>query len=479
MAMASRIRPETKPDGAILELIARGEKDKYFLKDDIASENPFDWRYGRFPATIPEVRRTVPLNAPSFGGKVEWELDLPGDILVEANIRIDLPSWIPPAFLEYNKRGAVQTTNGPEPIRYGYVNGIGYFLFKKIELLQDNIVIQECTGDSLYLTERNRGSWNGGFLQDTLRGIHTGTAVEIQRNATPDTLCLQVPIPGTYPTEGSKGFPICCVRKQSYRLRAHLRSLEELVEASDGSAKPAPWGKEFVAMTNSLPTKVFTAFPLEKIPKPVLTLETKQLYLKNTDRATLEQETIDIPFIRFFDNPLSINGLDYASIRTGLVLTPTFLTRFIDANYTVEQILVAFRGETAVRANQLWNLQNSESPDFYSELQLVIAGQVREGPWDGDFWKRISPHANGERSIQPNISYISWGLGYQSQGQSPAFREPSGGVNFTTADRPMLSFVPTDVPAVDGAKNTQILCVAESWALYRIEKGRAYLAYAN
>ena len=68
-------RPETSLDGSLYELVARGEKDKYFFKDDVKSVQPFDFRYGAYPAVLPEVRQTVPITDCKFGNTVEFEFD--------------------------------------------------------------------------------------------------------------------------------------------------------------------------------------------------------------------------------------------------------------------------------------------------------------------------------------------------------------------------------------------------------------------
>jgi len=95
----SASRNQTSIDGALYDLVARGVKDTYFTKDDKESVNPFDWRYERYPASLPEIRWTNPLNDPRFGQRCEFEFDLPGDVLVEASLVIDLPLGFQPIFL--------------------------------------------------------------------------------------------------------------------------------------------------------------------------------------------------------------------------------------------------------------------------------------------------------------------------------------------------------------------------------------------
>lgn len=478
--MAQVERGQTSTEGALLELIARGEKDKYFQKDAVDAEHPFDWRYKKFPATIPEIRRTVPITEPVFGGRVDWDMDLPGDILTEASITIQLPSWIPDRFQAFNKTGLIQDLSGNS---YGYVRGIAYFLFKKIQFLQDNILISEFSGDDLYLMDRSVGSWNSGFLSDKLHGIHNGSSIAIQRNAIPERLVLSLPLPGCQ-HKSENGFPICAVRGQTFRIRVWLRNLGELIESTDQTQiSPAPWTKELRCTKDGSTWTQFEPIPKDLIKRPLLFLETKQIYLSNDDRKEYATREYKIPFVRPFSNNFVLNESDYKSLRNIQVLTQPFITRILDANYTVEKLVIAFRSMSKVRMNQLYSFVNpgGSSPTFFSNLQMTIAGQVREGPWDAFVWNRLVPYVSSERSTEIFYNYLNWSKGIECNVQSPAKAMPTGGINFTTADRPTLYLVPNDtvVDPVIGERQTEFFVIAESWALYHISNGRGSLAFAN
>jgi hypothetical protein len=66
------IRSQTSAEGSLYELVARGVKDKYFIQDDKNAIHPFDWRFEKYPATIPEERWIVPINPARFGGRCEF-----------------------------------------------------------------------------------------------------------------------------------------------------------------------------------------------------------------------------------------------------------------------------------------------------------------------------------------------------------------------------------------------------------------------
>ena len=465
------LRSQTSAEGSLYELVARGVKDKYFIQDDAKAIHPFDWRYEKYPAVIPQERWTVPLNPARFGGRCEFEFELPADILMEAYLEIKLPSLMPPAI--DLKKGTVVDIDGHA---YGYVNGVGYFLFEKIEIYQDKILLQEVSGDTLYAAGLTKSSYNHSFMRDISAGIHDGSSLSIMRAGSPGTLELRVPMIGCA-TEGDRGFPICGLREQPFRLRLTLRPIEKLIE-SDGS-KIDPWNRTFT-QTTSQGVKTFKGLARDMIGQPSVVLRTKQLYLSNETREQLSRETLEIPYIRYYENNFNINQLDYKSVQNGGTGS---IVRYLDASYTVERIVTFFRNMADIRANRLWKFNNSMSADgqYYNSLQLTVAGKVREEAWGPTVWQQVVEHAKEDRTSSKNIAIMNWTRGWRVSDGSTATREPTGGINFTTADRPMLTIVLNDV-AVDpalGYKQIFMNSSCESWALYKIRNRRGGLEYAN
>ena len=468
-------RHQTSSEGALYELVARGVKDTYFIKDARESINPFDWRYKQWPSSIPEIRITQPLNQARWGQRCEFLFDLPGDVLTEATLLIDLPSWLPPEFLKHNNASQTVDQHG---FAYGYVSGIAYFLFEKIQIYQDKILLQEVSGDSLFAAQMAKNSWNQGFLQDALTGVHDGSTLSIMRNAAPGQLELPIPMMGCM-LPGDTGFPLCGLTNQNFRLRLTLRSLENLVESTNPVlVKPCPWLQTFsqtIRADRTLQTTTAAALPRVLIGQPLITLRTKQLYLSNEVREEIANTDFEIPYIRYYDNYFNANALDYAPLSIAEQGTAT-IKRFLDAQFTVERIITYFRNSTSFLTNQLWNWI-----PFTSSTQLVIAGQVREGPWTDLVWTQLSVDAQEERSPRGYISIMNWSRGWRVEDICPAIRQPTGGINFTTADRPILSLTLLDIPANPalGYKQGYFTSCCESWALYTIKKGRGHQEFAN
>lgn len=472
--MSVGTRNQTSIEGALYDLVCRGVKDNYFIKDDKDSAHPFNWSYDRYPAELPETRLTNPLNQPRFGQRCEFEFDFPGDVLQEASLVIELPTWLPPEMVANNYTTDTYVAGTPNTY-YGYVNGVGFFLFDSIQIYQDSILLQDLTGDALYAMQLTKQNINQGFLTQQLAGIHDGSNLSIMRNAVPGRLEIPLPMIGcTWP--GDRGLPLAGLRDQPFRLRLSLRPLERIVESSNPAEyNPAPWTKPFTQGSIVAP-----AVTRDSIGQVNIWLKTKQLYLLNEAKDQLATETVEVPYLRYFVNTFGANQLDYAPLAKGGTAN---LIKFIDATFTVERVVSFFRNSTNIMRNRLWDFSNDLAQDgqFYSSLQLVIAGQLREGPWPPELWQNIVVDAKEERSSSRTLATMDWSRGWRIEDTPPANREPTGGINFTTADRPMLTFALTDITPnpVLGYKQSYLFSICESWALYKIEKGRGRLLYYN
>lgn len=460
-------------EGALYELVARGNKDVYFIEDDKKSKNLFDNRYNPTPPQISELRRLPPLNQPGFGRSFEFQVEIAGDFFVEPTLLIDLPSWLPPPQAVLNPTSVITDASG---VSYGYTNGIGFFLFEKIQLLQDNILLQEFSGDALWATSRSRGTLNSAFLDNRLVGLHSGSPLLLGRNATPGRLRLPLPLFGCQSLDDG-GFPSCCIPQQQYRIRCFLRKLEDLVEASDGRAKPTPWGASGWLLKSSAsgPVSTFSTLPIQEIQQPSILLETRHIYTDAETRLGLQNVRNEIPFERVYENIFTQNQYDYNPIERGAVAA---ITRRLEGTHPAARIVNFFRSKTAIQANQLWNINNDISGgQFYNNMKLVIAGKDRETLFQPLVWRYLVALAKEERDSGLPFAIMNWTVGDVRSRRQPFARQPEGSVNFTTADRPTLYIDLNDI--VVGSKNSVLHSIVESWACMVTENYRATLWFGN
>lgn len=462
--------PYTTAEGSLYELVARGNKDVFFYQDTKDSKYIFDNAYDAHQAYSYEVRRVPPSSAAEFGRTCEFSLDLVGDAMIHPTLVINLPTWLPPQIAATASSSTIQDTSG---ITYGYTNGIGYFLFESIEFYQDNILIQNFSGDGLWAQQKNQGTFAHSFMTNLLTGQHNGSAQQIARNATPPQLRLQLPLPGT---QGAtpKGFPQRSLQQHRYRLKLKLRKLEDLVEASDGRVKPQPWGRsDFTQKTSAAGApQPFTTLDRTQIPPLTLQLETTQLYFPREVQDEMASQPQKVFFRRVRETVYTQNQLDYQGLTAGGTAT---VSRRLEGRHPTERILWFFRSQADLNSNRLWKLFTG-----FSQLTLLIAGQTREAPRSPTIWRDLTNLAKEQLDTGDELYTMNWGIGdlVPNRFSEPLSEQPTGAVNMTTADRP--TFLITLALPPGGSLASELRVLTEGWASFDTDgKGRGELFSVN
>jgi hypothetical protein len=483
---------QSSGQGAVFELVARGIKDTFFVKDDPQSIFPYDGRYESSNIHLAERKTTVPLNQTAFGNTFEVELDPYGDILTECALEVNLPTWIPPMPLtpgaqpvSAERVNSLNWITDMEGHSYGYCNYIGYLMFERIQFYQDQVLIQEWSGDGLLASMLTEGSWNSSYLAQTVAGFTDPDSPRaVALRATPGHLRIKLPLPGMQ-TTGDGGFPLIGVQRQNYRFRIKLRALEDLIVTTrPDTLKPAPWK---IAQFKYYPEGYgigapITFSPISRIDigQPTILLSTIQNYVAPTIQAALKKEHIQIPFRRMFENVFTFGEFDYKPLDNGGTAA---VTRRLDGRHPTERLLFFFRTQNALDQNRLDDFVNPLGLDgeFYNQIKLVIAGRDREHLWESYVWDKVTPHSKDDRYTGLKIGAMKWSLGEQYGTVYPAKRQPEGTVNFTTADRPTFYIELQNVPVnqVLNQRAAQMKVFTEAWAIYEIRDGRGTLKFAN
>jgi len=496
--------------GALFELVARGVKDTYFVKDSSNSLFSYDARYESSVPHLGERRTMVPLADASFGNTFEVEIDAYGDILTECALEIDLPTWFPslpvqPGGQPYSPERAnglysITDLNG---ISYGYVNYIAYFLFDKIQFYQDQFLIQEWSGDGLLAKQMTEGSANHSFLEQQQGGLRdttdslTGevTTRGLQLRATPGHLRLVLPLPGTQ-CPGDGGFPLVAMPWQTFRIRGTLRKLEDLVVCSDPTVfKPAPWSVPSMNYTFSDGVTVNSFIPLSRtqIGGPRLVLSTIQHYVSPKVQEELRSTVIEIPYRRQFDNVFTFGELDFIPLDKGGVAA---VTRPLDGRHPTERMVWFFRSYNALDQNRLdlWynDYFDTRAPsgvqpytvpygEFYYDLKLNIAGKDREELYDPLVWSSIHALCKDEKANGMHLGSMNWSTGEKYGTIYPAPRQPEGTVNFTTADRPTIYIELANINTNPylAQRKAEMRLFTEGWNVYVVKEGRGKAMFAS
>ena len=495
---------QSSGQGALFELVARGVKDNYFVKDSKESVFPYDARYESSVPHLAERKTIIPLNDTAFGQTFEVEIDAYGDVLTECALEIDLPTWLPSLPLGSSTGALTQpstinglqsiTTNDLSSTSYGYVNGVGYFLFESLQFYQDQFLLQEWSGDGLLAKQMTEGSLNSSGLALAKGGWTDASTRTLQMRATPGHLRIHLPLPGTQ-CPGDGGFPLVAMSWQTFRIRGTLRRLEDLVVCSDTTViKPAPWSLPSMKVSyDNGSTYPFTPLERTKIPNPVIVLSTVQHYVPPEIQEELRSKPIQIPFRRQFENKFTFGELDFISLDKGGVSS---CTRFVDGRHPTERLFWFFRNYNALDRNQLDNWYNDyfdSNPttmvqpytepygEFYYRIKLNIAGKDREERAAPFVWNSINPLAKDEKCNGAHIGSMNWSTGEKYGTVYPAERQPEGTVNWTTADRPTLHIELANINTnpLLGQRKAEFRVFTEGWNVYTVKDGRGKIQFAS
>lgn len=467
--------------GALYELVARGVKDTYFFEDGPGAVNPFSWKYEKYPAVQTESRHLRPLNACAFDRTILIDIDQYGDILQSAAIHVRLPSWIPPQYRPYIKRGVIRADVSSNPA-YGYTSGPAYALFSKIEILQDNILLQEVTGDALYMLSRHEGSWNRHHYADELAGVYdVNDPLAIQRSADPDRTYI-IPLPFI------SDFPLVAVRGQRFRARLTLRDIKDIVVCSDtGLARPAPWSETAFRVWTS-PTDVsgtaFKPLGLAELDPPSVSLEVVQTYLSNEDRDTLAKATYVIPYRRYIThNTSSIGPLTYATYDAEPPVPPAIVRNY-DGLYYVDRIYTAVRSDRSLQSGRrtTYNNVTVSGEQYILSLQSAYGSTVRDQDWSALVWNKLAQHAHESYASATSAFIQNYGFTPHIIDADPMKTSYSvvSGLNYSEAVDPNLRLVLNDIePDFNGVKAAKLDILLSATAFYAVEKGRGGLLFGN
>jgi hypothetical protein len=391
-----------------------------------------------------------------------------------------MPTWLPSLPLvagstsyppqQANWTQHIVATDGTS---YGWTRAIAYFLFERIQILQDAVLLQDISGDSLFFLAGTNNTNNQYYLDAAQTGLHDGTARQIAAAATPGMLRLQIPWPGCQGRLDG-GFPLYALKGQGFKLRVTLRKPEQLWE-SDVATAIAPWLQTFnVPLVGGGSLNVQGCGRAELVP-PTILLETTQAYLPDPIVRSLVDMPIEMPFIQYFDYTFTIGGADYAALQSAGVALKQLR---MEGRHPMERLLFIFRLQQWLEAGQRWR---TDGQQFYNTLSLQIAGKVREFEWEPPVWNDIQALIKDDRSANRNTSEMRWNIRPAPDELWLENRQPTGTVNFTTASRPTFAINLADVPANPrtGEKNTLLQVCGESWAQYIVTEGRGLLKFVD
>jgi hypothetical protein len=462
----------TTRTGGLLELVARGKKDLFFTNNPTVSY--YHSVYTTASATTKELYQLMPRNTPEWGAWVDFDLEQKGDLASKFYLRIQLPTWLPPAVAAANPTSLV--TYGGGSVTYGYCQNVGYQMIEKVQVFNDTMLVEELYGE--YLDWRLRGSYESGTVLTAAAqiGYHDNSPLALGRAASPGLLRVPLPLLG-WQKLNDPGFPLCVCKKQRFRIRIWLRKLEELVVCSDGRLSPKPWGGvplTVQTVKNGPLDTTQQTLPYTSLKVLTLSLETEQRYIPPDVRLFLQSRTLRIPFrhIQFHTSALEHNSVVAASPPFNSSVTLPFPLEFIGPS---DRFLLGFRTNAATRAGQRTTLTQ-----MITSARLNIANIDRIKPWNPAVFREVSAYHKqarmplsaygstvaGTADVPMEVYTLSFG-GYD-------YGSPAGTVSFTRAVLPVLYFIvaPAAVdPRLPSDRGGFSLLYCESWNVFQFANG--------
>lgn len=449
----------------LLELVARGKKDAFFTANPSISF--FHSIYQRFAPFTEEVYVIQPRNNADWGNWTEFEYEHRGDLVRKTYIRLTLPTWLPDSLSTLNGNSVITDLSG---VSYGYCNNIGYQMLEKIQVFQDQILIQELYGEYLDWRLRQMNSLASTLVIAQTVGTRAETALAIQRSATPGVLRIPIPFLG-WEAIGDPGFPMVAMKQQRFRIRILLRRLEDVIVASDSRARPQPYNIPLKVQTvenGPFDITSYRSLPESAMAKKIgIALETSQVYVPRDVQEWLKLQKWRIPYRNAQFQEFTIEDNQWNAATSVASFSLPFRIDFVGAG---SRLLFGVQSQGARLSGQRTFLLS----DPFQTARLNIANLDRIQSFTPAVFREVTAYWKNQRSAQdlsnPNQFQNVYTLTFGGR-ESP---HPAGTLNFTRSVQPelwlTLSSIPIDTRTL--TRRGYLIVYAESWKVWEIQNGK-------
>lgn len=463
-------------EGALLDLVARGRKDAYFIGAAPGSRRFWGAEYERRGGSAREVRIEYTETGARFGHWVDIELPHYGDMLMSADIRIQMPTWLPPEIAAANRETGVDVTveSAQWPgtfLHYGWTNGIGNYIVERWALFADSRKIQEGWGDfNSWFPDMETTHMRAPILHATT-GTHAGTEQKIQWNATPPELVFRVPMVGLQGNDDA-GLPLCAMRGQRLYLRLWLAPKEKMVESGvkeyvhDPTLDrelplyevcPAPWGGRAGRLVRDGVTREFRTLEDYQIGQPYVYGRFAVVHLDDETRAAVAAEAQDIVFYEQRREEFVVEDADW---------NPTArITRRLGIQGFFQALYVGFLLDARRQQNRYRDINPPGGGEWLLNLALYVNSEERILEWPPAQFQELANNTQMHRDVESELYFLIFGV-------SPE-RGPAGVCELNRTQKVNLALQLEAVPAdpVTGSSMTVGSVLGLSWNVFRVAGG--------
>jgi len=487
-------------DGALMELVSRGKKDAYQIQDPVHSW--FGSPYVRRSPSTHEIRLLYPENPPKFGQQFDIVLPSDGDILVSMELRIQMPTWLPPSIAAINNSRKVSIDSGPIPVKaypylgspptpfvpydtsgqlqYGWCDGVANYMIGRWVLYVDNIAILDGYGEfNTWFPDMDTTQFHAPLIHEAT-GRNDGSPNAIQTNATLPELSFRIPLPGCQ-ERGEQGLPLCAFRNQRIYIRFTLLERNQLATSAAftpyplpaapvGSEAillpcydpcPTPWGGRQIYVDNVLQPGVVT-LSATKMGQPYIYARTAILNVENELRASLAAQKFEIRFRQ--------QQRDFWTVDT--FVPGVNNRRLLQINGLFQALFLDFRSLARTKQNRYTDLLPSYG-EWLSLLSLNINGQDRIYPWSPTVLTTLANATQLDRDINVALYYLIFGISPED--------EPGGTCNMSRCQKAVLNwtFNNVQIDPLIGVNTTYASIIGMAWNILDIKNGIAMLRFPD
>lgn len=338
--------------GALIELLARGNQDKLFIKKN-PSLKDYKNVYCKFSNYVKFETLQTFNEAPNFGKKITCNIDKKGDLLTNCLLEVRIPAT--------------------ESINTSWINSIGIYILKKVKLLIGGVKIDEFTPE--YIDAYYKHSISLGRYTSFTEMIKNITGYRKNSNRFANTLFI--PLPFWFSKSLGDAFPLLCLQNMDMTIEIEFKDLSE-------------------CLFNDTTTINITNLNISDCR-----LYTEMIYLDHNNRLKyLETEHEYL----IENKQYQINTINSGDINR--------IIKFI-FNGPIKELLWIYRDNYHKNRNS-WNIYtlhfNDDEISPIIEAEIKFNGLDRTGILSGDYFRLVQPFRNHISTVSDYYYFYSFGI---------------------------------------------------------------------
>ena len=460
-------------DGTMLDLASRGKKDAYFIQDP--RRTWFGTSYDQRSPSSREVRRVYTEAPPQFGTWTDIELPRYGDVLVNVDIRIQMPTWLPPEVAALNRAGHLVQVESQTPgrfLQYGWTNSIANYLVHRWAIFADSYMLTEGWGEfNAWYPDMETDQMHAPAIH-AATGTHDGSDLKVQLNGTPPELVFRLPLFGCQ-YQGDVGLPLCAIPGQRLYLRLWLADKSKLVESSvyntlfgqlpEYELCPSPWGSRRIKVDSVLVDAVTKT--ATEMGNPYIYGSYTVLHLEEEMRATLRSRPLEVLFRQQRREDWTIPAALWhrgAALRHRLEIHGFFQALFLGIISTARRL-----------QNKYTDISPPGNGEWLTNLALDVNGFERIQYWPPKKFRDLAQNTQLHRDVSVSLYNLIFGVNPEE--------EPAGPCNLSRTQKVQLlmdtAIIPTDPTIAD--RTAFAFLFGMSWNVLDIRDGTCMVRFPD